>query len=116
MHEQDIARVAHEVNRAYCAALGDDSHPTWENAPEWQRSSAVAGVQLHLNNPDTTPEQSHESWLKQKRAEGWTWGEVKDPVKREHPCMAPYAELPIEQRVKDHLFRAVVRALRETRV
>lgn len=32
MTPADIARVAHEVNRDYCQALGDDSQPAWENA------------------------------------------------------------------------------------
>lgn len=33
---EQIARMAHEANRAYCQALGDDSQPAWEDAPEWQ--------------------------------------------------------------------------------
>lgn len=38
MHPLDkIARVCHEVNRAYCQALGDNSQPAWEDAPAWQR-------------------------------------------------------------------------------
>lgn len=106
-----VARTAHEVNRAYCQAIGDDSQPTWEAAPAWQRTSAIAGVHFHLDNPEATPENTHESWLKVKVADGWVYGPVKDPEKKEHPCMRPYAELPLEQRVKDHLFRAVVHAM-----
>lgn len=33
-----VAHVAHEVNRAYCQSLGDNSQPTWEDAPHWQRA------------------------------------------------------------------------------
>lgn len=106
-----IAMVAHEVNRAYCAGTGDTSQPSWEDAPEWQKASAMAGVQMHLANPDATPEQSHESWLAQKLADGWVYGEVKDAEKKEHPCVKPYAELPEAQKVKDYLFRAVVHAM-----
>jgi hypothetical protein len=106
-----IARTAHEVNRAYCAALGDLTQPAWEDAPSWQRDSAVKGVQFALANPDATPEQQHESWMQTKAEEGWAWGEKKDPERKLHPCMLPYESLPIEQRVKDHLFRAVVRSL-----
>lgn len=29
-----IAQVCHEVNRAYCQALGDDSQPAWDDAPD----------------------------------------------------------------------------------
>ena len=103
-----IAKVAHEINRAYCAALGDETQVAWEDAPEWQRASAIAGVEMHLANPDATPEQSHESWLAQKLAEGWEYGEVKDAQKKQHPCCVPYDQLPPEQKAKDYLFRAAV--------
>lgn len=106
-----IARVCHEVNRAYCHALGDDSQPSWGDAPEWQRSSARMGVDLHMMG-DFGPEASHISWMKQKLDEGWKFGLVKDPEKKAHPCIVPFAELPREQQAKDFIFRAVVHALR----
>ena len=106
-----VARIAHEVNRAYCAASGDDSQVDWDEAPEWQKESAIAGVSAHVDSGFTmTPEQSHESWMAQKVAENWIYGPVKDADKKEHPCMVPYGELPLNQRVKDYLFRAVVHA------
>lgn len=106
-----IARVAHEVNRAYCAATGDDSQPSWEDAPGWQRDSAIKGVEFHLANPDATPENSHESWLSEKIAAGWVHGEVKDAEAKTHPCIKPYADLPVAQRAKDFLFRSVVHGI-----
>ena len=45
MTKQDIAKVAHEINLAYCESIGDNSQPTWELAPDWQKSSAINGVQ-----------------------------------------------------------------------
>lgn len=104
----DVAEACHEINRAYCRAIGDDSQLAWADAPEWQRSSAVAGVKFHLANPDASPSASHESWLVQKTAEGWKYGEVKDPEKKEHPCFVPYSDLPKEQQAKDYLFKQVV--------
>lgn len=106
-----IARLAHEVNRAYCRAIGDDSQPVWDDAPDWQKISAVSGVEFHKKNPDATPEASHDAWLKQKINDGWCYGQVKDPEKKEHPCFRPYSELPIEQRVKDYLFKGIVDAV-----
>jgi len=111
MNAIEIAAVAHEVDRAYCLAMGDTSQPAWSDAPPWQRESAVAGVEFHLRTPDATPEASHERWLSQKVADGWVYGEVKDPERKIHPCIRPYAELPVEQRAKYHLFGAVVRSL-----
>lgn len=111
MNRELIAQVAHEVNRAYCLSLGDASVPAWADAPEAQRASILAGVDMHLANPDATPEEAHQSWLEQKAAEGWVYGEVKDAEKKEHPCFKPYEELPPEQRAKDYVFRGVVHAL-----
>lgn len=112
MNVEQIAQVAHEVNAAYCQALGDLSQAPWANAPEWQRQSARSGVRMHLQRPDASPSESHERWLKEKREAGWKWGPVKSPEKKEHPCFVPYDELPVEQRAKDFIFRAVVHALR----
>lgn len=111
MNIETIAKVCHEINRAYCQSMGDGSHPAWEEASEAQKSSIRAGVQMHLDNPAVTPEEAHASWLAQKDAEGWTYGPAKNLEKKEHPCLVPYGELPKEQRVKDWLFRAVVRSL-----
>ena len=104
-----FARAAHEVNRAYCIALGDASQPPWEDAPEWQKTSALKGVEGAIAG--NTPEQSHRGWLTEKEATGWKYGPVKDPEKKEHPCFVPYAELPPEQQKKDRLFISTVRCV-----
>lgn len=108
-----IAMICHAINAAYCHSLGDDSQLSWDEAPQAQRDSAVFGVELNLSNPDTTPEQNHISWYKQKEAEGWSYGEVKDFAAKTHPCFVPYDELPQEQKSKDYLFRAVVHAVKD---
>lgn len=106
-----IARIVHEANRAYCISIGDSSQPSWDEAPDWQQQSALAGVMAVLNGDVDGPEASHESWLATKHADGWRWGGVKDPEVKEHPCMVPYKDLPEEQKVKDHLFLAIVNEL-----
>lgn len=103
------ARAAHEANRAYCLAIGDASQPSWDVAPEWQRSSARNGVAGALAG--ATPKDSHEGWLAEKCANGWKYGAAKNAERKEHPCMVPYGELPPEQRAKDALFIAVVQAV-----
>ncbi len=103
------AVLAHEINRAYCRGIGDYSHLPWDEAPEWQKTSAIAGVEAMAANPSHTPEQSHEGWLAFKEADGWTYGPVKDPDIKQHPCMVPYNQLPPEQRIKDALFTTAVR-------
>lgn len=103
-----IARVCHEVNRAYCATIGDETQPTWDMAPEWQKQSARDGVRGVLDGSITTPSQSHDSWLSAKEADGWKYGPVKDAEKKEHPCCVPYCDLPSEQKAKDAIFCAIV--------
>ncbi|RTK92569.1 MAG: hypothetical protein EKK61_03985 [Rickettsiales bacterium] len=113
MDKTDIAKVAHELNKAYCESIGDISQPSWEEAPEWQKSSAINGVQFHIDNPNATPANSHESWLKQKTEEGWKYGEVKNPETKEHPCFLPYEQLPTSQKAKDYIFRQTIHSLKK---
>lgn len=107
---ENVARVCHEANRAYCKTIGDDSQPSWEEAPAWQKESAINGVVFHFNNEDTTPADSHNSWLAEKKEQGWKYGEVKNPETKEHPCFVPYEELPKSQQVKDYIFKNIVDA------
>jgi len=106
-----IAIICHEANRAWCVTHGDFSQPSWGSAPQWQVDSAINGVEHALKHPDATPEDMHNNWMAEKIADGWVYGEVKDPVAKTHPCMVPHAELPEFQRKKDALFLAIVRAL-----
>lgn len=106
-----IARIAHEANRAYCDATGDYSQVAWEDAPDWQRSSAVDGVCFVRDNPGKPPSASHDNWMAYKEANGWVYGPVKNEETKEHPCMVPYYQLPPHQRIKDALFKAVAEAL-----
>jgi len=108
---EQIAKVCHEANRAYCQTIGDDSQPSWEDAPDWQRHSAILGVDFHRRNPDAGTSDSHDSWMDQKIRDGWIYGKVKDAEAKTHPCIVPYSELPIEQRMKDYIFRGIVHAM-----
>lgn len=107
---EHIAEAAHEANRAYCESMGDTSQPSWEDAPEWQKLSARNGVKFHLDNPTAGAQSSHDNWFAEKEADGWSYGPVKDPVNKRHPCMVPFSELPLAQQIKDHIFRSTVHA------
>ena len=105
------ARVAHEVNRAYCEHIGDDTQKPWKEAEQWERDSAHMGVRVLMENPDLTPAQQHSMWVAHKKKEGWRYGKEKDEKEKAHPCIVPFDELPEEQKLKDALFQASVKAV-----
>lgn len=106
-----IARTCHQVNRAYAASLGDYSHLPWEEAPDWQKDSAIKGARMHMAR-DASVEDSHNAWMEEKVKDGWVYGATKNEVHKTHPCIRPYSELPVEQQAKDAIFREIVHSLR----
>ena len=108
-----IAMVAHEANRAWCAANGDTSQKCWHDAPDWQKDSAKNGVEFHLSNPYAGDSASHDNWVKEKVACGWVYGEVKDEHASPptHHCLVPFGDLPNDQQAKDAIFRSIVHAI-----
>lgn len=105
------AQVAHAANAALCAAIGDPPIAPWDEAPDWQKDSAINGVQFHIENPNASASASHENWMRVKLADGWIYGLVKDAEAKTHPCLVAFEQLPRWQQAKDRLFGAIVHAL-----
>jgi hypothetical protein len=108
LQDVEIARIAHEANRAFCLSHGDFSHRSWNNAEPGVKLSAIEGVRLLRANPHLTPKALHRSWCRTKIAQGYTYGPVKCHRSLKHPCLVPYHRLPEHQQLKDHLFHAIV--------
>lgn len=103
----DIARVCHEANRALQIIQGDPNPSMgWMLAEAWQRESAVESVKAAIEGKDA--EQLHQAWVDVKVADGWVHGDVKDATAKTHPCLVPYDELDSGQKLKDHVFSAIV--------
>lgn len=107
-----IAQACHEANRVLCASVGDNSQKPWNEAEQWQRDSAVAGVKFRLANPNAKESAQHDAWCADKIKDGWTYGPVKDAAAKTHPCLVDFDALPPEQKAKDVLFCAVVDAMK----
>jgi hypothetical protein len=101
------ARAAHEVNSELCRFNGDAVFAWDEMSPEKQ-AGIINGARMAADGK--TPEELHEAWMADHLANGWTRGPVKSIADKTHPCLIPYRDLPVAQRVKDTLFRTVVRA------
>lgn len=46
-------------------------------------------------------EKVHSRWIRGRVQEGWKWGPVRDDVRKEHPCLVPYEDLPDSEREFD---------------
>lgn len=46
-------------------------------------------------------ENVHEVWAKNRIADGWSYGPVRDDAAKHHPCLVPYNELPEEEKEYD---------------
>ncbi len=57
-----------------------------------------AQLKFHL---DRLAEAEHEGWMSQRVADGWTKGERRSYLKREHELIIPYQDLPPENKKKD---------------
>lgn len=114
MTPEQIARVCHEANRGYQAAVPTPEIPVaspWDDFPADQQEGVIRGVQSAIEGAE--PEELHELWCVDKASNGWVHGPAKDTVGKTHPCLVPYAELPEAQRIKDRLFMAIVLALHD---
>lgn len=107
-----VAKACHEANRVWCQANNDDSQKHWDEAEQWQRDSAIKGVEFAVANPGAPDSAQHDAWMADKIAQGWTYGEVKDAEAKTHPCIVSFYALPEFQQKKDKLFRAIVNALK----
>lgn len=43
----------------------------------------------------------HDVWALNRFKEGWTYGPVRDDIKKQHPCLVPYEELPESEKEYD---------------
>jgi hypothetical protein len=110
MEIEQIARVCHETNRAFCQTIGDQTQKPWDEAEQWQKYSAIEGVVFAISTPGAPASTQHDAWCADKVKDGWVWGAEKNAALKTHPCLVPYEQLPVEQRLKGYLFKAVVSA------
>ena len=109
---EQIAEIAHEANRAYAKCIGEKK-PRWDDTTAEVKAAAIDGVAFRLTHPWASPEEQHEQWAKFKKDTGWTYGATLDAKKKTHPCLLPYAELPVEQKLKDSLYTNVLKTFLE---
>ena len=111
---RNIARICYTANREWCVINGDYSVVQWEHAPFWQTESCIEAVaRCFYNMKVPMPSEMHAEWCRDKIADGWRHGSVKDVKHRLHPNIIPWSELPKVQRQKDFIFCALISSFLE---
>jgi hypothetical protein len=106
---EKAAKAAHEMKALFCKQVGDDSQPSWEDAPDWMRGSAIDSV-LAIANTGVEPRANfqHEKWRSHKLVQGWRYGPKKDDNQKTHPCLVEFDDLPAWQQSMDMIFLQTV--------
>ena len=45
--------------------------------------------------------QVHQTWMKQRLEDGWRYGTERNDIKKTHPCLVPYDQLPESEKLYD---------------
>jgi len=69
--------------------------------PEPIDTSAATLNEKILKLTELLAKNAHDIWARQRLAEGWRYGLVRDDAKKEHPCLVPYEELPESEKQYD---------------
>jgi hypothetical protein len=113
LSDEDLEELVAACNSAiWWLQLGTGSPPEaptprLEDAPGWMAESTRDSVLAVLAG--VTAEQLWRRWAAAKRKDGWKRGDVKDPVKKTHPCLVDnYSHLPEHELFKDRVFLGIV--------
>lgn len=110
LSDEQIAAIVHQAQCRLQWELGDPvpSQP-WEAETEHTRQSCIDGVRRARSG--ITPQEHHDGWRRFKEAEGWAYGAEKNAVRKTHPCLVPYSDLPEMTKLKNKLFLFIVASL-----
>jgi len=107
---ENIAKAIYEATRLEAIWSKRSIIPEkWEDRDETFRNQMVEIVTQYLSMEKLpTPEQAHNSWMESYFKMGWKYGKERDAVKKTHPDLVPFDELPRDERDKDAIFLALV--------
>jgi hypothetical protein len=66
-------------------------------------TSKVTLTAEYLKLTELLAKNTHELWAQQRLSEGWKYGSQRDDVRKEHPCLVPYEDLPESEKQYDRI-------------
>jgi hypothetical protein len=80
-----------------------------------RESLDVSKIQLEpelLELTETLARHLHDTWVRLRSSEGWTFGPTRNDERKEHPCLIPYDQLPeTEKELDRQMTRATLSTL-----
>jgi hypothetical protein len=64
------------------------------------RDTAALGIDL-TELIEALAAHAHDEWAAQRLSDGWVWGESRCDIKKTHPCLVPYDQLPDTEKAYD---------------
>jgi len=64
-------------------------------------TSAISLTPDILQLTEILAKNTHDTWALQRISEGWKFGDKRDDMKKEHPDLIPYEELPESEKEYD---------------
>jgi hypothetical protein len=105
-------KVAQHVHNYARTLTGSDC--PWESLSSVTQRTKLRQVAHVINHADITPAEQHAEWHRAQLERGWTYGPGYDPEERTDPHCLPYEQLPLQQRINEAMYRAIILAVFET--
>ncbi|MBI3507173.1 MAG: hypothetical protein HY059_20245 [Proteobacteria bacterium] len=111
MNHNSLARICYDAIRAYGKTISE-VYLRWADAPPSVRESFSGAVAYLLEAPSADLADLHGHWLAARIQSGWQHGPQRDELRRLHPAMVPWSDVPERERLKFELMFRVVDVFR----
>jgi len=110
--DEEIAEVAHNINASFRLVAAEYAQFWRELPPEaWERVDSLRQVKLLRENPDLSPQQEHEAWMRERIQHGWSWGAERNADRKQNPLLVEWDELPGAYRARSIASFQVIRTM-----
>lgn len=104
LDDEDLARICHEAHLALRIGLNDSADDMHFDALPQERKDLVTN-QVRLFREGKTPAEVHWVWVEWMLKQGWRLPQedepqLRDTVRKIHPNLVPYEQLPVEEVAK----------------
>ncbi len=107
-----ICKLCHDANNELMVANGETPCGDWDTLDDHLKQMTRDSVSVIIDNPSITAEDIHNTWMDNKRRDGWVYGATKDANKKTHPLMIPFADMNAIDKSKDQSFIDIVNSHR----